>query len=220
MGIIEVNHQTYQIVIHSDIFLYGNAVTSQVRIDMEIEINQLWNEPRAIHWFRKMPYLVNFKIQVFNTPTITSHEIISNTNPRNNYIRIEEMAYGNISFVDGLGCNTGYFKLENLYQGSTTSAHEYGHTLGLEHPIHTDYRGQGAPSIMYPRGTLVDAQFQYDVSKQAGEAGGTMHPMHRRVMQHDIDLLNLNYFLENNIHVIGKFSSVYREAHLSNERVA
>ena len=85
-------------------------------------------------------------------------------NPRNNFFRIEEFATGNISFTDGIGSNSGYFKLENLYKGSTTAAHEYGHTIGLEHPVILDIRGKGQPGIMYPRGTLVDPQFQYDAT--------------------------------------------------------
>ena len=69
-----------------------------------------------------------------------------------------------MAFLCGwVGCNTGYFKLENLYKGSTTAAHEYGHTLGLQHPADLDLRGKGIPGIMYPRGTLVDPQFQYDL---------------------------------------------------------
>src|SRR5690348_11604677 len=82
-------------------------------------------------------------------------------------------------------------ELEKLYEGSTTAAHEYGHTLGLEHPKDLDLRGKGVPGIMYPRGTLVDPQFQYDPSKPAGVTGGTMHPMCRKVFQQDIENLKL-----------------------------
>jgi Peptidase M66 len=218
MGIVEVNHSNYQITIRSNIFLYGNAVSETVRFDMQTEINLMWNEPRALVWFNGMPYLTIFFIEVFLKPNLKPAEIFANNNPQNNYIRVEEKAYGNISFVDGLGCNTGYFKLDNLYQGSTTSAHEFGHTMGLPHPIDTDFRGKGTPSIMYPRGTLVDAKFQYDATKKAGETGGTLHPINRIVKQSDIDDLNLKYFLQNNLAVIGSFSSVFHEAHLGNER--
>jgi hypothetical protein len=145
---------------------------------------------------------------------INIEEIYSNTDPRNNYFRIEEYAHGNISFVDGLGCNSGYFKLENLYAGSTTAAHEYGHTLGLEHPDNIDHRGKGSPGIMYPRGTLVDPQFQYDPSVPAGVKGGTIHPMYRRVLAEDITSLNwdkLNF--TNKKAVIGNFTNVYHVSH-------
>lgn len=160
-------------------------------------------------WFE-----VRFKIQASHDPAISPIDIFQNLDPRNNYFRIEEFAHGNISFVDGLNCNSGYFKLENLYKGSTTAAHEYGHTLGLNHPKNMDIRGQGVPGIMYPRGTLVDPQFQYDPSKPAGVTGGTMHPMYRKVKLADIEALNLNSLNFNNGKaVLGEFSNVWHNDH-------
>ena len=140
--------------------------------------------------------------------------MLSNVDPRNNYFRIEKFVHGDISFVDGLGCNTGYFKLDNLYKGSTTAAHEYGHTLGLDHPKHLDIRGQGVPGIMYPRGTLVDSPFQYDPTIPAGAKGGTMHPIYRRVKEADIQNLKLHklHFI-NGRAVVGGFTNIYHWQH-------
>jgi hypothetical protein len=101
-----------------------------------------------------------------------------------------------------------------LYEGSTTAAHEYGHTLGLDHPINIDLRGKGIPGIMYPRGTLVDPQFQYDPSKPAGVTGGTMHPRFRKVFQSDIEQLKLHKLnFQNSRAVVGEFSNVYHCSH-------
>src|SRR5204862_7805637 len=145
------------------------------------EIETMWNEPKASLWFEGSMFEVVFKITSVFHPSISPIEIYQNIDPCNNYFRIEEFAHGNISFVDGLGCNSGYFKLENLYKGSTTAAHEYGHTIGLIHPVDLDLRGKGVPGIMYPRGTLVDPQYQYNPAGAAGESnnGGTMHPKFR-----------------------------------------
>lgn len=203
---------TEQLVITSHIITYGNAADPAVTELIRDEIETLWNEPNAVIALKDIDYTIQFRITASFEPNITPLDIYQNLDPRNNYFRIEQFAYGNISFVDGLGCNTGYFKLENLYKGSTTAAHEYGHTLGLDHPDDLDFRGLGVPGIMYPRGTLVDPQFQYDPEKPAGVTGGTMHPMHRRVRQEDIELLQLHKLrFENNIAILGEFTSIWHD---------
>jgi hypothetical protein len=212
MGILEVNQEKLQIYIYSNIFLYGNAIGEELRRNIEEEINDMWNQPRGLVWMNQLPYLVNFATSVFLFPDLKPYDIVANTNPRNNYFRIEDFALGNISYVDGLGSNTGYFLLDNLYKGSTTAAHEYGHTLGLPHPDDLDIRGKGIPGIMFPRGTLVDAEYQYDPMVAASEKGGTIYPIHRRVLQSDIDDLNIAGLLKSNKMVIGNFSSKYHEA--------
>jgi hypothetical protein len=214
VGILEVDPHGLQLYIRSNIFLYGNSISEEVRFNMEEEINTLWNEPRALLWFQYQPYLINFAVKVFLFPDLKPQNILANTNPRNNYIRVEETARGNISYVDGLGSNTGYFKLDNLYRFSTTSAHEYGHLIGLPHPEDLDIRGKGIPGIMYPRGTLVDAEFQYKPEVQAGQPGGTLAPAHRRVQQSDLDDLNLGNYLLSGQTIIGKPSAVYHSVEL------
>jgi hypothetical protein len=202
------------ITIHSHIVTYGNAADEILTERIRNEIETMWNEPDAIINIHGASYQIIFRITAEIKKDISELEVLANTNPRINYFRIEEYVSGNISFVDGIGCNTGHFKLENLYEGSTTAAHEYGHTLGLLHPKELDIRGKGIPGIMYPRGTLVDAEFQYDPSKPAGVTGGTMHPMYRKVFQQDIDRLNLNRLLfQNKRAVVGDFTNVYHWSH-------
>jgi hypothetical protein len=214
MGEIESDIHHRQLIIHSNIITYGNAANPEITEQIRDEIEVMWNEPEGSLTFNGLKFNVSFKINAWFQPEITPIDIYQNLNPRNNYFRIEEYAHGNISFVDGLKCNSGYFKLENLYKGSTTAAHEYGHTLGLDHPHDLDLRGKGIPGIMYPRGTLVDLQFQYDATKQAGVPGGTMHPMHRRVLQSDIENLKLHKLSFNQGKaVIGDFTSVYHTDH-------
>jgi hypothetical protein len=174
----------------------------------------MWNQPSGRLLIDETLWFVQFRITAEFNPSIRDIDIYQNLDARNNYFRIEEFASGNISFVDGLGCNSGYFKLENLYKGSTTSAHEYGHTLGLDHPRDLDLRGKGVPGIMYPRGTIVDPQYQYEPDKAPGEKGGTMHPMHRRVLQNDIENLKLEKLrFKNNIAVLGEFTNVWHPDH-------
>ncbi|MEO5783186.1 MAG: peptidase M10, partial [Ginsengibacter sp.] len=73
---------------------------------------------------------------------------------------------------------------------------------------------KGVPGIMYPRGTLVDPQYQYDPTKPAGAVGGTMHPMYRKVLPGDISLLKLERLrFEDQKAIIGEFSNVYHQDH-------
>ena len=215
MGTIE-QEANQQLIISSHIITYGNAADAAVTENIRDEIETMWNEAYGIVQIEDYSYQVVFRITAAFQPDITDIEIYQNIDPRNNYFRVEEFAHGNISFVDGLGCNTGYFKLDNLYKGSTTAAHEYGHTIGLHHPTDIDLRGKGVPGIMYPRGTLVDSQYQYNPAAKSGDNtnGGTMHPMYRKVKQEDISLLKLHKLsFENGKSVIGEFTSIWHPDH-------
>jgi len=214
MGEVELSKSERAIIIHSNIITYGNAANEELTGQIREEIETMWNAPGASIELSHLIYKVHFHVTATLGKNITELEVLQNTDPRNNYFRIEEFAHGNISFVDGLGCNTGYFKLENLYKGSTTAAHEYGHTLGLDHPQFLDIRGTGVPGIMYPRGTLVDPAFQYDQTKPAGVTGGTMHPIFRKVYARDIEDLKLHRLVfKNNLAIIGNFSNIYHWNH-------
>jgi hypothetical protein len=221
MGEVELQPDKNLLIIHAVMIIYGDAANDELALQVAKDIETFWNAAEgkvAIRdgWFSKKIYDVKFNITGKFDKELTPQTVFENTDPRNNYFRIEEYAHGDISFVDEINSNTGYFKLQNILDNSTTAAHEFGHTLGLLHPDDLDIRGKGTPGIMYPRGTLVDPHFQYYPEVAAGEKGGTLNPFTRKVLQKDIDDMHLNDldFNENGMAVLGAFSSVWHEKHL------
>ena len=215
MGEAEIDKNRLLINIYADLIFYGDAANEMLAKQIAADVALHWNEPAAVVRIFHEWYKVNFVINGSYAAALTDIEVYENVDPRKNYFRIEEYASGNISFVDGINSNTGYFKLENLLNNSTTAAHEFGHTLGLDHPENIDIRGKGMPGIMYPRGTIVDTHFQYDPAAAPGATGGTMNPFTRKVLLKDIESLHLNHlsFDVNGHAMVGGFSSVWHDAH-------
>jgi hypothetical protein len=216
MGEAELIRDSHKLIIHSVFLFYGDAASKNLSVQIADDIGTHWNEPNAKTKIKNDWFDVRFEIEGYYEPGLQPEIVWYNTYPRNNYFRIEEFSMNHISFVDGLNSNTGYFKLDNLFNNSTTAAHEYGHTLGLEHPAGLDIRGKGQPGIMYPRGTICDPVFQYDINAMPLQPGGTLNPYTRKVLQSDIDDLKLHRlsFDKKGLAVMGDFSSIYHQKHL------
>ena len=215
MGEVELQPESNRLIIHAELIFYGDAASESLSYQVAKNIADQWNEVNAVVQVKNKWVKLSFEIIGIFKPALTPDEVFENTDPRKNYFRIEQFARGDISFVDDIGSNTGYFKLDNLLNNSTTAAHEFGHTIGLHHPAQLDIRDAQVPGIMYPRGTLVKPEFQYNPDAPAATVGGTLNPIHRKVLQNDIALLNLDKLrFNNNKAFVGAFSSVWHEKHL------
>jgi hypothetical protein len=215
MGTAELQTSTHRLTIRSILYFYGGAADHQLAVQIAGDIETAWNDPKGAVKIRGDWYDVRFEIEGIYQPDLLPAAVWHNTDPRLNFFRIEEYSLHDISSVDGLGCNTGYFKLGNLLNHSTTAAHEYGHTLGLDHPKDLDLRGKGQPGIMYPRGTLCDPEYQYDPAAAAAGPGGTLNPFMRKVLASDIASLRLSrlVFDKRSSSILGEFSSLYHQRH-------
>lgn len=216
MASVQLISSAQQLIVHSHFYFYGNAATEQLAKQIATDIEQHWNEPNATIQYKGKIYEVLFDVKGFYDPELQPETVWYNTDPKLFFFRIEEFSPMHVSFVDGIDSNTGFFKLANLVQTSTTAAHEYGHMIGLHHPHELDIRGHETPGIMYPRGTICDPHFQYDPSAMAGQTGGTLDPQHRRVLSEDIQQLKLHKlnFDNTGFAVLGDFTSIYHSQYL------
>jgi len=200
-----------QIEIVSKLYLYGSEATEQIGTNIIDEINRMYNEPQALIQLGDQKMTVIFKATF---ELIRVEDVVAlarkNRDFQNNFIRIESKNLLTRSFMGfGLGDNVGHWLTSDQLGVSTTAAHEFGHGLGLDHPLKTDYRGTNAPPpIMAPRGSLVDPQYQWSPLAKPGEFGGTMNPIHRKVTIQEIQLIidgvSFNR-IENNL--IGRISN-------------
>ena len=111
MGEAELIPSQNLLIIHSVFYFYGDASTPELANQIAVDIAQHWNEPAATVRIRGNQYRVQFNISGIHEPGLLSESVWYNDDPKLNYFRIEEFVLGNISFVDGLGSNTGYFGL-------------------------------------------------------------------------------------------------------------
>jgi hypothetical protein len=195
--------KTHSLNLSAHIYFYGVSATPQLTKLITDEINLYWNGGSHLHSsFLNLQTQVGGGIESFNME-VTS-EIISEAmafrmmanspSPEMNFIRLlpGNTANGDRSYMDQLCGNTGTWFTSDQLDLSTTAAHEFGHGLCLEHPNKGDLRGTGQPPMLAPRGTLVDPQYQWNPSSVAGQAGGTLNPFKRRVIQADIDRMPLD----------------------------
>ncbi|MBK9933731.1 MAG: hypothetical protein IPP05_06195 [Cytophagaceae bacterium] len=176
------------LVIEAHLALYGSLASQEVGERIVSEINRMWNQPKAAIEVDGTLFDIVFHIDFgVYSQNDTLKMFSENNSHRVNFIRIEEKNVAERSMMGfGLGENSGHWLITDQLGDSTTAAHEFGHALGLPHPDELDCRNSGNPPIMAPRGTIVDADFQWNPLAEPGMTGGTMRPIHRRVRAYEV----------------------------------
>ena len=212
------------VTITAHFVFFGEASSSLLASQMAQDIQNKWNEPHAKVVIDGTQYSVKFVItgEHRDKGFGLSLEKAFNTDPTNNYVEVRNTVDdGPIKGVSYMtrGGNEGVFLKSNVEQvGSSTEAHEFGHSLGLwpgtkkGHPK-GNLLGKGQPGIMYPRGTIVDPQYRYNPKARYNQSGGTLNPEKRKVLQSDIDMLHLDnlYYDNNGNSQLGKSTSAFWE---------
>ncbi|ATL49579.1 hypothetical protein COR50_21710 [Chitinophaga caeni] len=178
---------------------YGADGSSELATKAASNIQSQWNAANGKTTIDDVEYSVSFVVTGIFDNSITADDIKNNTDIKNNYIKFTKSRI-DVSYMDGVGSNTGEFLIKNVNDAKiTTETHEFGHGYGLAHPTDTDLRGKGQPGIMYPRGTLVDAKYTYypkkgnsAVDPTTGARSNTINPVYRKVTQQDINNLGLD----------------------------
>jgi len=210
-GIAAIDKKNHTVTVSSRMVFYGGAANAQVARSTAADVQKAWNAAGGTVKIGGETYKVKFAVTGVYKADLTKKEVEGNKDIKNNYIKVSDKVEGGVSYMDGAGSNTGEYLTKNIKaDGSTTEAHEMGHGYGQEHSS-GDMRGQGVPGIMSPRGTLVDAEYQYDPNAPAGGPGGTMNPESRKVNQTDVSNLGLdklNYGKDGKANV-GAMTNVY-----------
>lgn len=212
MSALAIRHeQNKTVTLSAKLIFYGTRATDELAQKIAAEIHAMYLEPKAFILLNEQAY--EFRLTI-DCEVVTFDDVIprayQNTDFRYNFIRLEAHNQVTRSFMGfGLGDNVGHWITSDNLGQSTTAAHEFGHALGLDHPERIDFRGAGNPGIMAPRGTLVDAHLQWNPLVAAGEYGGTLNPLHRRVQAYEIEaIFNGIVFDANGYAEIGYLSNV------------
>jgi hypothetical protein len=211
-AIVKFDPENQIVKVKAKIYFYGKYAENDLCEKIIKEISDFWNAPQTEIDIEGKPYKVKFEVSqaCVSIPQVTEL-MATNTLYAVNFVRIEDKNVSERSMMGfGLGDNSGHWIITDKLGESTTAAHEFGHAYGLPHPDQIDYRNTGLPPIMAPRGTIVDAVYQWNPLADAGAYGGTMMPAHRRVRTEEVlAVLASRIYVDEQTSKIGKITNYF-----------
>lgn len=210
-AVVTRNQASRTLVFESHLYLYGD-VTEELAKSIEAEINKVWNNgvPQAL--LGGTAYTLKFSV---TTSVLSEKEVRFKAEAFNdgraNFIRILDRPNSVVSSSFMIGnSNSGLWLKSQRLGLSTTAAHEYGHSIGLNHPDNESF--QGPPRLMITDFYAVDPQYMVN---------GKLDLRMRRVTQLEVQELQLDKLKFNPAGVasIGSFKTVFlfdRDGNITN----
>ncbi len=200
-ALVKINNKANTVFVIARMVYSGSALNDRIARETTNEINRMWNEFPTSVVINNRSYKVVFKIDYviaglkpFKNPESCAYnfiQILNKTNPNDR------------SFYNNIGSNKGTFFTSDNLGFSTTTAHEFGHGLGLDHNSKNQTAAE-IPGIMFARGTFVKPEFQWNPQALPGEPGSTINPSFRKVRPIDIETILFPSFEPRTLACIGE----------------
>ncbi|MBP5548539.1 MAG: hypothetical protein J6X58_06595 [Bacteroidales bacterium] len=188
-GVPSTNKRTKTITITSKLYFYGPQATPELSRAIATGIASQWNAAGATYELNGETYKVRFRIFYETVTEATARRLAkNNTDPKNNFIKVERGPKGKSSYtkmhdgISGYGGNSFGFNTRDDLENSTTPSHEYGHGLGLYHPTEDHSNSTDRPDIMIPRNTPYGTRW----SMENGDGERVVNPNSRRVSPQNV----------------------------------
>ena len=181
-GVPVIDKEKKIITIYSKLYFYGSAANSELSKKIATGIASQWNGANAKYEIDGVEYSVKFRISYETVSVKRAKELAkNNTDPKNNFIRVARGPKGKSSFTLGKG-NSFWFNVNDDLENSTTPSHEFGHGLGLSHPIVDLSETTERPDIMVPRNKRYG--IYWSIKNSAGVR--VVNPNSRRVTEKNV----------------------------------